>query len=299
MAQRRHRAWGAPAAAGLCLAAVVLLYHIPLSDSVAADALHACLAGLAALACRWMWDGKRACETTDASRDNRKATAGATTARHSGAAHVKPGRAQSSDRATGWTCALALLCLAASVASAIVPLATSSGMHHGGLVADLPSCAATLGIIALSCVGTAMWEETLFRCLAMEAVAGALTTPGPRRLQAALICSAAFALFHLGSAADAATEALRAVQVVLFGLAMAGLVERTGSLAGAVVTHALYDMACFAPAALGMAGSTWDMPAETLSALETSMPGLVASLAFLVPAGMLGLGAFAGQARRS
>ena len=163
---------------------------------------------------------------------------------------------------------------------------------------DLPSCAATPGIIALSCVGTAVWEETLFRCLAMEAVAGALTTPGARRLQAALICSAAFALFHLGGAAYAATEALRAVQVVLFGLAMAGLVERTGNLAGAVVTHALYDMVCFAPAALDMAGSVWDMPAEALSALETSMPGLVTSLAFLVPAGILGLGAFARQARR-
>ncbi len=164
---------------------------------------------------------------------------------------------------------------------------------------ELPSCAATLGIIALSCVGTAVWEETLFRCLAMEAMVGALTTPGVQRLQAALICSATFALFHLGDAAYAATEALRAVQVVLFGLAMAGLVERTGNLAGAVVTHALYDTVCFAPAALGMAGSAWDMPVEALSALETSVPGLVASLTFLVPAGMLGLGAFARQARRS
>lgn len=264
MVRKPQHTLGAAASAGLCFVAVVLLYHIPLGDSVAADTLHACLAGLAALGCWRIWDGK----------DGRTA------------AGTRP------------AFALALLCLAASAASVAVPLVTSGDACHGTYATSMPDGIVALGVVALSCVGTAVWEEIAFRRLAMEAVASSLATPGPRRLQAALICAAVFALLHVGGTDDATTGALRAVQVVLFGLAMAGLVERTGKLVPAVITHALYDMVCFAPAALGATGSVWDMPAEALSILETSATGIAASLAFLVPAALIGVLAFTRQRPR-
>ncbi len=274
--------------------AVVVLYHIPLGGSVAADALHACLAGLAALACWRLWDGKTGCDTTGAHASSGESGGIGV---HAEAVHASETRTGNTKRAVVPAGALVLLCLAASAASVAVPLVASGGVRHACFTGSVSGCAATLGIVALSCAGTAVWEEIAFRRLAMEAVAKALATPGRRRLQAALICSAAFALFHLGGTGDTAAAGLRAVQVTLFGLAMAGLVERTGKLAPVIATHGLYDMVCFAPAALGMAGSVWEMPAESLSILETSVAGIAASLVFLVPAAVLGILAFVGQAR--
>ena len=131
-----------------------------------------------------------------------------------------------------------------------------------------------LAVLAASCLGTALWEEIAFRRLAMEAVAGALEEGRTRRLMSACV---------------ALPTVLRAVQVFLFALAMAGLVEQGGRLVPAIAAHALYDAICFAPAVLGISGSVWEISASSLMALETSMPGMLASLLFLAPAAALGV----------
>ena len=142
--------------------------------------------------------------------------------------------------------------------------------------------------MALSCLGTAVWEETFFRKLATDAVSEALAPAGRRELRAACACAAVFALMHMGQADGAAQEALRFAQVFLFGLAMSGLRAQTGTLGWAIATHAAYDLVCFLPAALSwQAGSAWEMPVAALSAMETGVPGILASLVALAPAAVL------------
>ena len=255
---------GAPAAAALCFAAAMLLYHIPLGSSMAADALHACLVGAAALVCLALWAGR---ETT--SGDDR----------HPAAPH------------NSLAGLIGLLCLAGALASVAVPLATGSSEGAGAVSAWVPAqgSPALFAVLTVSCLGTAVWEEIAFRRLAMEAVAGALEEGRARRLMAACVCSAVFAMLHLPEMGATLPTALRAVQVFLFALAMAGLVEQTGRLAPAIAAHALYDAICFAPAVLGISGSAWEISASSLMALETSISGMLASLLFLVPAAVLGV----------
>ena len=255
---------GAPAAAALCFAASMLLYHIPLGSSMAADALHACLAGVAALVCLALWAGRGTTSGDD---------------RHPVAPH------------NSLASLIGLLCLAGALASVAVPLATGSFGGAGAAFTWAPpqGSPALFAVLAVSCLGTAVWEEIAFRQLAMEAVAGALEEGRARRLMAACVCSAVFAMLHLPEMGAALPTALRAVQVFLFALAMAGLVEQTGRLVPAIAAHALYDTICFAPAVLGISGSAWEISASSLMALETSMSGMLASLLFLVPAAALGV----------
>ena len=145
-----------------------------------------------------------------------------------------------------------------------------------------------LAVLAASCLGTAVWEEIAFRRLAMEAVAGALEEGRARRLMAACVCSAVFAMLHLPEMGAALPTVLRAVQVFLFALAMAGLMEQSG-LVPTIAAHALYDAICFAPAVLGISGSAWEISASSLMTLETSISGMLASLLFLAPAAALGV----------
>ena len=254
-ARQRAHAMGAGAAAGICLVAVVLLYHIPLGDTLGADTLHALGAAAAALAC---------------ARLGVRGANGATPARRGGKA---------------LPCAIAALCVLASLAAT---LASAGGI--GGLPGpvSLGRAAAAALLVALSCLGTAVWEETFFRKLATDAVSEALAPAGRRELRAACICAAVFALMHMGQADGAAQEALRFAQVFLFGLAMSGLRAQTGTLGWAIATHAAYDLVCFLPAALSwQAGSAWEMPVAALSAMETGVPGILASLAALAPAAVL------------
>ena len=262
--ERPHGVLGAPAAAALCFATAMLLYHIPLGSSMAADALHACLAGVAALVCLALWAGRG---TT--SGDNR----------HLATLH---------NPLAGL---IGLLCLVGALASVAVPLATGSSEGAGAAFTWVPPQASPmlLAVLAASCLGTAVWEEIAFRRLAMEAVAGALEEGRARRLIAACVCSAVFAMLHLPEMGAALPTALRAVQVFLFALAMAGLVEQTGRLAPAIAAHALYDAICFTPAVLGASGSAWEISASSLMTLETSVSGMLASLLVLVPAAALGV----------
>ncbi len=305
---KKGRPLGAPAAAALCFAATILLYHIPLGSSMAADALHACLAGVAALVCLALWAGRE-----EAGKDAPSACpAQAGRAReaksaHAGKACAKAAHAEESDTVEE-TCTgadeghpkpprglpagpIALLCLAGALVSVAVPLATSGTAGAGAQAAPASpqGFLALLAVLAASCLGTAVWEEIAFRRLAMEAVAGALEERPHRRLLAACICSAVFATLHLPEMGEALPTALRGVQVALFALAMVGLVEQTGRLAPAVAAHAVYDVICFAPAVLGTSGSAWEIPASSLMTLETSMLGMLASLLFLAPAAALGV----------
>ena len=231
---------------------------------MAADALHACLAGVAALVCLALWAGRG---TT--SGDNR----------HLATLH---------NPLAGL---IGLLCLAGALASVAVPLATGSSEGAGAVSAWVSpqGSPALLAVLATSCLGTAVWEEIAFRRLAMEAVAGALEEGRARRLIAACVCSAVFAMLHLPEMGATLPTVLRAVQVFLFALAMAGLVEQSGCLAPAIAAHALYDAICFAPAVLGASGSAWEISASSLMTLETSISGMLASLLVLVPAAALGV----------
>ena len=304
--EKPHGVLGAPAAAALCFATAMLLYHIPLGSSMAADALHACLAGVAALVCLALWAGRGTADRGASGTCNAQAgEAHGIRGPHAGGAKRTEGT-RTGDGSTEGTHLgendrhpaaphnslaglIGLLCLVGALASVAVPLATGSSEGAGAAFTWAPPQAAPmlLAVLAASCLGTAVWEEIAFRRLAMEAVAGALEEGRARRLMAACVCSAVFAMLHLPEMGAALPTALRAVQVFLFALAMAGLVEQTGRLAPAIAAHALYDAICFAPAVLGISGSVWEISAS-LMVLETSISGMLASLLFLAPAAALG-----------
>ncbi len=238
-------------AAGLCLAAVVPLYHIPLGDTLAADTLHALGAAVVALGCAWLGGG----DTTPTSRR----------------------------QGVGGAFALGALCALAALAGTLAALCADGLQARTGAAGVL----AALWPLAVSCLGTAVWEEAFFRGLAVDAVRGALAPTGHRALKSACACAAVFALLHMGQA-NGAQEALRFAQVFLFGLAMSGLRAQTGTLGWAIGAHAVYDLVCFYPAALAwQAGAVWEMPASALAAAETSVPGMLASLPFLLAAAVL------------
>lgn len=301
-------ALGAPAAAALCFATAMLLYHIPLGSSMAADALHACLAGVAALVCLALWAGRGtagrgasgACNAQAGEahgiRDPHAEGAKRTEGTRAGNGNTKGTHLGENDRHpaaphNSLAGLIGLLCLAGALASVVVPLATGSSEGAGTMSAWVSPQAspALFAVLAVSCLGTAVWEEIAFRRLAMEAVTGALEEGRARRLMAVCVCSAVFAMLHLPEMGAELSTALRAVQVFLFALAMAGLVEQTGRLAPAIAAHALYDAICFAPAVPGASGSAWEISASSLMALETSVSGMLASLLVLVPAAALGV----------
>ena len=296
-------ALGAPAAAALCFATAMLLYHIPLGSSMAADALHACLVGAAALVCLALWAGREtegACNAQAGEahgiRDPHAGGAKCTEGTRTGNGSTEGTHLGENDRHpvaphNSLAGLIGLLCLAGALASVAVPLATGSSEGAGAVSAWVSpqGSPALLAVLATSCLGTAVWEEIAFRRLAMEAVAGALEEGRARRLIAACVCSAVFAMLHLPEMGAALPTALRAVQVFLFALAMAGLVEQTGRLAPAIAAHALYDAICFTPAVLGASGSAWEISASSLMTLETSVSGMLASLLVLVPAAALGV----------
>ena len=298
----------APAAAALCLAAAMLLYHIPLGSSMAADALHACLAGVAALVCLALWAGRGTADRGASGTCNAQAgEAHGIRGPHAGGAKHTEGTRTGNGSTEGTHLGendrhlavphnspaglIGLLCLVGALASVAVPLATGSSEGAGAMSTwtSPQGSPALFAVLAASCLGTAVWEEIAFRRLAMEAVAGALEEGRTRRLMAACVCSTVFAMLHLPEMGAALPTALRAVQVFLFALAMTGLVEQAGRLVPAIAAHALYDAICFAPAVLGISGSAWEISASSLMALETSISGMLASLLFLAPAAVLGV----------
>ncbi len=310
---------GAGAAAGICLVAVVLLYHIPLGGTLGADALHALGAAVVALVCSrlsrasagasvgrarggnaGMGEARAQIGSADAvstCTQGEGAGAGAARGYHIGGASIastctQGGGASSAPARTrhggaGVTVAIAGLCLLAALA---VTLASAAGSEAGLPVetANLDAALTAVPLVALSCLATSVWEETFFRKLAHDAVGETLGPGKLHELQAACACAAVFALMHMGQAADLAQEALRLVQVFLFGLAMGGLRAQTGALGWSIGVHAAYDLVCFLPAALTwQAGYAWEMPTAALATVEVGVPGILASLVALVPAAAL------------
>lgn len=234
------------AAAAACLVLILLLYHIPTQPTVAGDALHAVLAGFAALAClAWA-------------------------------------RPQERPDAQAFPAAAAGACLLAAAASAAVPIALG-GVALSFATADV----ASMLVLACSCLGTALWEEALFRRFGLDVVRILLGDDPRGMLKATLATSALFAAAHLGGSIDPASV-LRFVQVALFGIFMCGVVARRRGFVWAVGLHAAYDLVCFAPGLLAVGGQgapqAWLVGVDALMQLETSLPGMVASMVFLVPA---------------
>ncbi len=311
---------GAGAAAGICLVAVVLLYHIPLGDTLGADALHALGAAVVALVCSQLGGTGAASTRTrhggDAGMSEARAQIGSadavSTCTQSGGASAVMGavagtgalagatltRTQGNSAGAGVdagtrtrhgsmgvTVTIASLCLLAALAVTLASVAGGAGSPE---FANLDAALAAVPLVALSCLATAVWEETFFRKLALDAVSEALAPGKLRDLQATCACAAVFALMHMGQAADLAQEALRFAQVFLFGLAMGGLRAQTGALGWSIGVHAAYDLVCFLPAALTwQAGYAWEMPTAALAAVEVGVPGILASLVVLVPAAAL------------
>ena len=149
-----------------------------------------------------------------------------------------------------------------------------------------------VAVIAASCLGTAVWEETFFRHLLPAAIAPQLGSGRTVRLRCALVCAGLFALLHAtGGAYGAAWSAARFVQVALFCLVMAGVaLQGRHGLAHAVGMHALYDFVSFvttAAWALGTENPTGitaaQLPAESLLALASTPAGMLANFVVLVP----------------
>lgn len=275
---------------------------------MAADALHACLAGVAALVCLALWAGRETADMGASGACNAQAEeahgirgphaggAGRTEGTRTGNGSTEGTHLGENDRHpvaphNSLAGLIGLLCLAGALVSVAVPLATGSSEGAGAAFtwASPQASPMLLAVLAASCLGTAVWEEIAFRRLAIEAVTGALEEGRARRLMAACVCSAVFAMLHLPEMGATLPTVLRAVQVFLFALAMAGLVEQSGCLAPAIAAHALYDAICFAPAVLGASGSAWEISASSLMTLETSISGMLASLLVLVPAAALGV----------
>lgn len=246
---------------------MLCIYHIPRA-SVAADTLRAALAGLACGAVlAWA-----SCSPGRADGTGQGATAG-DGHKETGRKHVPP----------AVVLGLAVCALAGCAANA---LAETSWSWPG---------TGAFGILALSCLGTAAWEETLFRRLLPAAVVPQLDAGRHRELACACICAGLFSLLHLDASLGVVGTAARFIQVALFGLVMAGVARRRGGLAWAVALHAGYDLVSFvwgAGTAVG-AGTglettadvpgLLDMPAETLLAGVVSPAGLAVGIVALAP----------------
>lgn len=242
----------AAVAAACALAAVACIYHTA-GATVAEDALRAVLAGAACTALL-AW--------------SRRGAAGGRAA--------APGRRRAALLASLAVLACALACCAAD--------ALWGGGRQAGWA---PPGAAALAVLAASCLGTAAWEEALFRELLPRALTGGLRPGKGRCLACAAICSALFGLLHAGGA-EGALAAARLCQTALFGMAMAGLAARPRGLAWAVGAHGAFDAVCFSYSLARAAGSgaasgagLLGLAAEELLGPAASPAGLAASLPVL------------------
>lgn len=206
-------------------------------------------------------------------------------------------------------CIVAVGALAA-VCTASVSLFSSS--FGDGIVFSPPS-ARLLLVGALLCAATGLFEEALFRGIAVtclyrhlraSAAEAAPAEPTCRfRLRgfvagesspivsASLIGSLLFALMHVVgtpalSADGFAASAVAAIQVILkmiqagmFGFCMAALMVKTRSIWLPVLAHALFDMLYFAPVL-----AAWGaLPATHVTGNCGDLVVLVLSIAFLAP----------------
>ena len=212
-----------------------------------------------------------------------------------------------------WTAYVLAVAAAAGVASVVVLVqgagaaldptsnalgASADSAGASGAPADALGAAWTLALVALLCLFTGVFEEGVFRVLALDALSAACGD-GPRgKARAAFASAALFGLLHVSigdvsSVSDAASGAqafLKPVQAGLFGLFMAALYDRTRSLWPLAGIHAAFNLLSVGPALL--AGDvrqtyvTGSLPDLALLAATTVLliPVAVAAVASIVGA---------------
>lgn len=216
--------------------------------------------------------------------------------------HIIPGGTVADDAlraaCAALACAAALACLgrdrrrAERTGVCALALGGLALWATGLLTCGAVGAAGAWAVLAASCLGTAVWEETLFRRLLPDAFATQLGSEPAQRLLCAVVCSALFGLLHLGGGtgvADGAAlgaSAARFAQTALFGLAMAGVATYRSGLIGAIALHGLYDLAGFAVAAHtagGIGPGLLAQPAESLLSAFVAPEALAASIALFAP----------------
>ncbi|HJH43895.1 MAG TPA: CPBP family intramembrane metalloprotease [Rubneribacter badeniensis] len=176
--------------------------------------------------------------------------------------------------------------------------ASAASAGASGAPADALGAAWTLALVVLLCLVTGVFEEGVFRVLALDALSAACGDSPRGKVRAAFASAALFGLLHVSigdvsSVSDAASGAqafLKPVQAGLFGLFMAALYDRTRSLWPLVGIHAAFNLLSVGPALL--AGDvrqtyvTGSLPDLALLAATTVLliPVAVAAVASIVGA---------------
>ncbi len=272
-------------AAVVALALVSVAYGAIPGDDFVADAVRAALAAVGACLA-WALAGERPVRGAVPGREGCGAGRGQLRLGES------PVRLATLLALTLASAALAVLApLALTGPSELAALGAAAG---DGSAAGTPSVPACVAVLILSCVGTATWEETLFRWLGPRALSRGLSSARDPFLASTVLCAALFALFHaLPLLSDAVEDrgallcALRFCQAFLFAVVLAAVVGRTGrGMVRAIGLHACYDLVCFLPV-LAIAPQAPLASTDALLALVQSPSGLVASLVPLSVAGVL------------
>ena len=216
--------------------------------------------------------------------------------------HPNPAALRSPDEPTQGISVLGLLCVMLSAAIPILCF-VSVGAQYPALefadpaaMSDAPLAATVAGYLVIcACVG--FYEEGAFRVVLQDLFARGFLGNGMRRgrcaLYAAIASSALFAVLHAASPIPAGADsvqvamqaALKCLQGMLFGLAMTGLLARTGSFALVVAVHACYDLLFFLPWVLDIGG----FPSTYLTGLAIDTFALAANCVCLAPAAVLSL----------
>lgn len=212
-----------------------------------------------------------------------------------------------------WTAYVLAVAAAAGVASVVVLAheagialdpasnalgASAASAGASGAPADALGAAWTLALVVLLCLVTGVFEEGVFRVLALDALSAACGDSPRGKVRVAFASAALFGLLHVSigdvsSVSDAASGAqafLKPVQAGLFGLFMAALYDRTRSLWPLVGIHAAFNLLSVGPALL--AGDvrqtyvTGSLPDLALLAATTVLliPVAVAAVASIVGA---------------
>lgn len=190
----------------------------------------------------------------------------------------------------GWAVAVLAVGLIAGAGS----LWLAGGIEGAGGAAGL---AGSVVLVVATCLLTGVFEEGVFRVLAIEALAP-LFGGSRGLLKAAVWSSVLFGVLHssVGDAVAAGTaiawaQALvKPVQAALFGFFMAALFARTRNLWVVAGVHGLFDIACLGPVMLvgGVA-----QPYVTGNLADLAL--LVLTTALLVPPAVVAFRSFRGD----
>lgn len=186
--------------------------------------------------------------------------------------------------------ALLLTALAAGIASALLLPSNGPG---GGFRSPIDPAASPerVALFLLLCLATGAFEEALFRGVVFKGFSAALAKEGRKRpvLVAALVQALVFGLLHVTTSTSLAPEASGAVaavqtavkplQAALFGLVMAGVFARTGSLWLLVGVHAAFNALSETPLFV----LTGSLPSTYATGQPADLVVLLFTTALLVP----------------